>query len=112
MGRTVYFEPPKGIYMPRRFNDFALIDIPLQLEKMSCPSECNTERAYGKGDVSSASAKEGLTYHYPQTGIGLFYLLVRPDRCIVNLLGTRQREMDAIMEYIFEMDNKEIKESK
>ncbi len=105
MARTLYFGPPSGIYEPKRFNDFALIDIPRKLIEINSPSKCNTERGSGEGDSSSASPKDGITYHYPDAGIGLFYHLVRPDRCMVNLLGTRQREMNEIMEFIFSTDN-------
>lgn len=106
MERTLYFGPPREFYDPRRFNDFALIDVPRKLTEMGSPSECNTERSSGQGNVLSANPHEGITYHYPGSGIGLFYRLVRENRCVVNLMGTRQKEMDEITEFIFDSDNK------
>ncbi len=102
MKRTLYFGPPRGFYEPKRFNDFALIDIPRRLIEINSPSKCNTE---GERGSSSDSPQVGITYHYPDAGIGLFYHLIRPNRCIVNLMGTRKREMDEIMELIFEKED-------
>ncbi len=106
MRRTLYFGPPKGFYEPKTFNDFALIEIPRKLIEICSPSECNTERGSGKGDASSASPEDGITYHYPNAGIGLFYQLIMSDRCKVDLMGTREREKDAIMEFVFSEDSK------
>ena len=107
MTRTIYFGPSRGFYEPRRFNDFALIDVPRKLEEIGSPSQCNSERVSGKGDASSANPMEGVTYHYPDSGIGLFYQIVRGNRCIVNLMGTRERELGEITDFIFESDSKQ-----
>ena len=103
--RTLYLGRPNGLYEPKRFNDFALIDIPRRLIGIGSPSECNPERGSGEGDSSSANPEDGITYHYPKAGIGLSYHLLRPERCVVNLMGTREKVMDEIMEFIFEMEN-------
>ena len=102
----MYFGPPLGFYEPRAFNDFALIEIPRKLSSIGASSLCNSERVGGSGDVSSALPKDGIQYHYPDAGIGLVYRLVRCDRCLVDLLGTRTDIMNEILEFIFEQDNK------
>lgn len=107
MQGTLYFGPAKGFYEPKRFNDFALIDIPRKLIEIGSPSQCNPERASGQGDASSSSPSDGITYHYPKAGIGIFYQVTKGNRCIVNLVGTRQREMDNITDFIFCKDNEE-----
>jgi len=104
--RNLYLGPAKGLYEPKRFNYFALMDIPRRLIGIGSPSECNPERGSGEGDSSSANPEDGITYHYPKAGIGLSYrLFMTNNRCIVNLMGTRTREMDEIIEFIFEMEN-------
>lgn len=109
MKRTLYFGPPIGFYEPKRFNDFALIDIPRKLIEIGSQSECNPERSKGKGFASSANPEEGIIYHYPNAGIGISYQIVRTNRCMVDLMATRIKEMDEIMEFLFYSDNENYK---
>ena len=93
--RTLYYGPPIGIYDPRAFDTFVRSNVVDELLKIGSKSACSVE-------VESASS---TMYHFPLAGIGLRYMAPTQGRCIVEMLGTRKKEMDDITRFIFETDN-------
>ncbi|HLC53595.1 MAG TPA: hypothetical protein VJK03_03550 [Candidatus Nanoarchaeia archaeon] len=93
--RTLYFGPPHGVYSPESFDNFAH-KIFEHLRNIGSASPCNVER---NGEI--------IEYHFPEAGIGLRYERVSHSRCMVNLLGTREKELEAITLFVFEEDNRQ-----
>ena len=94
---TLYFGPPKGMYDPEAFGDFVQTRVSARLESVGRASKCNPERTDSQDTI----------YHFPDSGVGFDYKLISPNRCRVDLLGTKRASaiVNDLISFVFDEDN-------